>query len=279
MRMINKKEYISISQMAQIHHISRQTLIYYDHIGLLKPVYTDEHNYRYYSVYQIPYLREICFLKNLGIKLDDIKKNMKEHQPSKVIRLLSDQKEQIDKEIRDLNLKRCYLQQRINFYENVLERSTQLNKPKILNFPERKAVFVPFSLGEPLDRAHLHLTLMRTWDFLLQHEMLPSNGFGTYIKKDSIHKNDIFEGAGTFITLPYVDNMIENVMIMPAGNYICMTKYGMPYDDSHLHYLLEWMEQHNYEINGDIFDLCLLDTTFYEEAHKVDLCCIQIPIK
>ena len=40
---------ISISSMARLHSLSRQTLIHYDHINLFKPVEVDEKGYRYYS--------------------------------------------------------------------------------------------------------------------------------------------------------------------------------------------------------------------------------------
>lgn len=67
--------YISISEMAKLHGITRQTLIHYDNIDLFKPAKVDTNGYRYYCKHQIPYLREICFLKSLGISLKDIISN------------------------------------------------------------------------------------------------------------------------------------------------------------------------------------------------------------
>ena len=64
---------ITVSKMAEIHKISRQTLIFYDKINLFRPALVEENGYRYYSYTQIPYLREICFLKSVGVKLEDIK--------------------------------------------------------------------------------------------------------------------------------------------------------------------------------------------------------------
>lgn len=58
--------YISISEMAKLHGITRQTLIHYDSIDLFKPAKVDTNGYRYYCKHQIPYLREICFLKSRG---------------------------------------------------------------------------------------------------------------------------------------------------------------------------------------------------------------------
>ena len=45
----------------------------------------------------------------------------------------------------------------------------------------------------------------------------------------------------------------------PAGEYVCMYKYGMPYDTEHLEKLMQWLAKNNYELAGDIIDVCLLD--------------------
>jgi len=43
------ERYLSISQMAELHDVSRQTLIYYDKIGLFKPMHIDVNDYRFYN--------------------------------------------------------------------------------------------------------------------------------------------------------------------------------------------------------------------------------------
>ncbi len=83
---------ISISQMAKIHNISRQTLIYYDQMGIFKPAYIDEKGYRFYSEIQIPFLREICFLKSIGVKLKETEEYFDEREPKKVVSLLNRKK-------------------------------------------------------------------------------------------------------------------------------------------------------------------------------------------
>ena len=58
---------LTISEMARICRVSRQTLIYYDKNNIFKPVYTNKNGYRLYSIYQIPFLREICALKDKSL--------------------------------------------------------------------------------------------------------------------------------------------------------------------------------------------------------------------
>ena len=98
---INRK--LSISEMAQIHDISRQTLIYYDKIDLFKPEIIDDKNgYRYYSTLQIPQLREICFLRSIGMPLDDIRKNNAYNNSESTIELLESQYDKLNAEIEKL---------------------------------------------------------------------------------------------------------------------------------------------------------------------------------
>ncbi|EGT4207022.1 MerR family DNA-binding transcriptional regulator, partial [Clostridioides difficile] len=47
-----EKQYFTTGEFAKLCGISKQTLIFYDKIGIFSPEYKDKNNYRYYSVYQ-----------------------------------------------------------------------------------------------------------------------------------------------------------------------------------------------------------------------------------
>ena len=64
---------IKIGAFARLGQISVVTLRHYDEIGLLKPVTVDRFTgYRYYSVAQLPRLKRILALKDLGFSLEQI---------------------------------------------------------------------------------------------------------------------------------------------------------------------------------------------------------------
>ena len=68
------EDLFSIGELSRYQNISRQTLIFYDKIGLFCPAYVDPHNgYRYYSASQIDYLDTILIMKKIGFSLDEIK--------------------------------------------------------------------------------------------------------------------------------------------------------------------------------------------------------------
>ncbi len=54
--------------------VSIRTLHYYDEIGLLKPAYVGENNYRYYEEAELLQLQQILFYREIGFPLNDIKR-------------------------------------------------------------------------------------------------------------------------------------------------------------------------------------------------------------
>jgi Predicted transcriptional regulators len=274
------ENYISISKMASMHNISRQALIHYDHIHLFKPVYTNENGYRYYSVYQIPFLREICLMKNLGFSLEEIKEHFENRNTSSAYELMENKLAEVTNQIRELEKKRTYLEQRLEIYERLSVKIKNIGLPYIEWKPERQVIFVPFE-KEQMEKSFLHLTLMKAWNILAKHEMIPSKGFGALIRYPSICEGMPLKNAGSIINLPHakLEKDIENLYTIPEGEFAVMYKYGMPYDLEPLYKLLDWIEEHHFKVVGDIVDLCLLDTTFYDTGHNVDFCMLQVPIQ
>lgn len=268
--------FLTVSEIGKKYNISRQTLIYYDKIGLFKPSFIDSNGYRCYSVRQIPHLREIHFLKSLGISLQEIKNHFNERNVKKTEDLLESRRRAIDEEMAQLARKRAYLTQRLNLYSEHEQVHQKIGELFIRRFPARSVVFAPF--GKKPNKQELHLALWRCWQELEKYEMLMSSGFGTLIPAADLYTDQLFERAGSYIFLPYTEPDIQNVRVLPAGNYACMYKYGMPYEEEHIYKFIEMIKQRGYSIQGDIVDACILDTTFYREGMDKDLCMLQIRI-
>lgn len=64
----------SIKQLAELSGVSTRTLRFYDEIGLLKPSFIGENQYRYYEDEQVILLQQILFYRELDYSLKDIKK-------------------------------------------------------------------------------------------------------------------------------------------------------------------------------------------------------------
>jgi DNA-binding transcriptional MerR regulator/effector-binding domain-containing protein len=65
---------ITIGDFARLGRVSVRMLRHYDSIGLLVPVRTDPHTgYRYYDITQLPRLNRIVALKDLGLRLEQVR--------------------------------------------------------------------------------------------------------------------------------------------------------------------------------------------------------------
>ncbi len=270
--------FIAISEMAKLYGITRQTLIYYDEIDLFKPVRVDAKGYRYYSRRQIPYLREICFLKAMGISLEDVLEHFRDRNADKEIQLLQRQRAKVMREIVHLNKLREAITQRIGLYEESREAaSVQIKEPFLRTFGPRRVLFQTYVT--PINRENLHMTLMSLWRRVFQKEQVPCSGFGSLFGKDSVLAHQPLAGAGSYIELSLWNEDFPDSRLIPTGEYVCFYKYGMPYDTEYIDVLLDWINRNGYELCGDILDVCLLDTTFYKEQKELDYCMLQAPVR
>lgn len=79
----------TVKKLANLSGVSIRTLRFYDAIGLLKPAYYGENNYRYYSDEQILMLQQILFYRELGFPLSDIQRIINSDNFNKIDALIS----------------------------------------------------------------------------------------------------------------------------------------------------------------------------------------------
>ncbi len=103
----NKNEYLTTGEFAKFCGIPKHILFHYDQIKLFQPEIVKENGYRYYSFRQFDTFSIISALKMLGMPLKEIKKYMDERDPEKLVNLLEEKSNEVDKEIKKLkNTKR-----------------------------------------------------------------------------------------------------------------------------------------------------------------------------
>ena len=87
---MNKKIYMTTGEFARIMRITKETLFHYDEIGLFQPELTQPNGYRYYSIYQTEILDTILLLKDLGMPLKEIKQQLANRDPAKMLHILEE---------------------------------------------------------------------------------------------------------------------------------------------------------------------------------------------
>lgn len=82
----------TVKKLADLSGVSIRTLRFYDELGLLKPAYYGDNNYRYYEEAQLLMLQQILFFRELGFHLSDIQRIISSPDFDKVSTLESHRK-------------------------------------------------------------------------------------------------------------------------------------------------------------------------------------------
>ena len=279
----------AISEMASLFNVSRQTLIYYDKIGLFKPAVVNEKGYRFYSPTQIPLMRLICMLRDLGLELDEIDRLTSTFDIGEMTDHLRSRVQALDKQIAGLKSERASVQERLSFYDEAVYWREREGKPELKQFERRFVVFEEFPGDIGRGRSMLHPTLMRA---ILRMRTLtgtrPMRGWGAMLRREALHSDDPIAGAGSFAVLPRgAEELLPSdaaelaeigIEVLPEGTYLCMSRWGMPYEPEGIRAIVACMDEHALQPVGNAFDFRYLDTTSYDESHQEDFCCIQIPV-
>lgn len=101
----------SIGEAAKKLQISTRTLRYYDEKDLVRPAYTEENGYRFYSEEQIRQIELILFLKELGFSLKQIKMLIQdEHGSQSLELLLKEQSQENQRKIDEIRKKQAKIE-------------------------------------------------------------------------------------------------------------------------------------------------------------------------
>lgn len=86
--MTDKKEYYTAGELAKLFGIPKQTMFYYDKLGLLTPEFVAENGYRYYAMPQYLTLEIILFLRKLDISVPHIKEFLEHRSRDEILNIL-----------------------------------------------------------------------------------------------------------------------------------------------------------------------------------------------
>ena len=147
------KSLFSIGELARYQKISKQTLIFYDKIGLFRPAWVDPDNgYRYYSASQMDDLDTILMMKKIGFSLSEIRAHMENYDLESSLALFRGQLEVIDQKIQELRMIRSRVQNRCSQMESALARCRQDQEIQLEQAGEQALyccpVAPPYSLQE-----------------------------------------------------------------------------------------------------------------------------------
>ena len=100
----------STGEFAKHFGIKKDTLFYYDKIGLFSPEVVGDNGYRYYTASQIHTFRILLSLRELNFPIKVISEYFKKPSPEKLIKITSSQLKQIEQEMEKLTRIQAFIQ-------------------------------------------------------------------------------------------------------------------------------------------------------------------------
>ena len=131
-----KQSYFTAGELANIFGISKQTLLYYDRMGLFSPAFISENGYRHYSINQYMDLEIILRLRSLNMSIALIKQYLGNRSKEDFVDILESKRQESEKIIKE-NLEILKIIK--SFSANIsVEKEFPFNQPLLTWQEERK---------------------------------------------------------------------------------------------------------------------------------------------
>ena len=204
------KEYYTVGEFSAMFGLNKQTLQYYDSIGLFQPERRDAGSgRRYYAFDQVYKLAPIRYMRRLGYSLEQIEDYMASRAVGFTLDHLKERSRVLHRQWEELLAIETVIERKIQFVEESLARIADIDGVEVIRYPERR--YIDIGREERLYH-HDSFYFYPTIAFYEGEEKY----FGAYLYADPEDQ-----------ALPPVDEAI--VQTLPAGDYLCCYHKG-PYE-------------------------------------------------
>lgn len=269
------KIYLSTGELAKMLGVTKQTIIYYDNIGLISPVKRGEKEYRYYTLEQADELDSILTFRNLGVPINTLKEYLSVRNPEGCIGMLRKQKEKVDLEIEKLDRVRRKIEGRTRLLEQVIGVR---NFEKVEFSTEGKELYmIEPCTGE--DEKSIMQSFISICNRSKELQIDFENPVCNIITKEALMQGRYRKTAYFGIRIPedFKGDMV-NKFERPNGTY-ASTYHKGSYDTMHLSYerLIKDIKEKGYDVCGNAYEMDLLSTlTNADSDEYLKLISIQV---
>ena len=274
-----KDTLLKIGEMAELNHVSTQTLRLYAKNRLLEPEYLDpETGYRYYTLEQCAKLDLIRALKSCRLSLEQIAGILSLPSEELLLQALEEQTGVLTDEIYSLSVSRnnlCRIQKNLQ----ILNALPPFGRVFFEVVPERKidvqrTDFDFFELGyEGYEKMLRHMQ-----NYLHENQLPPSYfiNVGTIMERECFIKGT-YSSCSAFI---FVDNLYpdkNSVRTLPQNTYMSVVSDDIAMESMYAKQLFEEMQSNGMMPCGDY--LCEVLTQFPVHQTEKLIYKIQVPVQ
>ena len=267
------KDYYKIGEISKIYGIGRDSLMYYEEIGILNP-FRDSNGYRLYSISDIWKLNLIKELRILNFPMKTIKEYLENRNIKSTNEMLEKEIKLIDEKIEELISHKENIKKRLNAINETV-KNTAFDVIEVKYMKKRKALKLNANIKRDEDVDFLIQKLQKEYEN--RFNILGNNNIGAIFSLESINNNIYNEFNSVFC---FLDENEDVYNITFDENYYITMSYGGSYSKNkeYIKNMLEFCEEENYEVIGNPIEIYRIDI---HETGKVEefITEIQIPIK
>lgn len=270
---------LSIGQMAELNHVSEQTLRLYDKEGLLVPRCVDPvTGYRYYHIIQSAKLDLIQNMKVYGMTLRQIRSFLDSNDPAALRALLTEQADSIEERIRQLRRSQSAITRTLDNYRRY-EAMPRNGEIFLEYIPERRIFRYSCDVNYfDQDESGYEYMLRQMKTNLVANNMPLSyfTNIGTIIRREHLVPDALFSNE-VFLFVDE-DDSSQAMETLPAASYLCLCSDEFSMEAANVRRLLDYVQTRGCEIAGDYICEVVVDFPMLDFDRRRMFYKAQIPV-
>ena len=271
---------LSIGQMAELNHVSEQTLRLYGKEGLLVPRCVDPvTGYRYYHIIQSAKLDLIQNMKVYGMTLRQIRSFLDSNDPAALRALLSEQAASIEERIRQLRRSQSAITRTLDNYRRY-EAMPRNGEIFLEYIPERRIFRYSCDVNYfDQDESGYEYMLRQMKTNLVANNMPLSyfTNIGTIIRREHLVPDSLFSNE-VFLFVDE-DDSSQAMETLPAASYLCLCSDEFSMEATNVRRLLDYVQTRGCEIAGDYICEVVVDFPMLDFDRRRMFYKAQIPVR
>ena len=234
------KDYYKIGEISKIYGIGRDSLMYYEDIGILKP-FRDKNGYRMYKLSDIWRLNLIKELRSLNFPMKKIKEYLDDRNIESTKEILNTEISLIDEKIEEL----------LSYKENIMKRLDTISY-ELKNLKDEEFDFLIQKLQK---------------DYENRFAILGNNNIGSSFCLDKIKQGIYNEFKSVFCFLEDEEEIYN--IIFNEGYYLTLTYKGEYKNNKHhINKMFKYIEEKGYKIISDPIEIYKIDIHETEDINE-----------
>ena len=267
------KNYYKIGEISEMYDMSRDSLMYYEKLGILNPI-RDDNGYRLYSISDIWRLNLIKELKSLGFSFKMIKEYLDNRDIKSTVKLLNDGIHLLDDQILKLLRQKENMRKRMEAIENTY-KGNNLNSIELTYIKKRKGIILNGEIKRDEEFDLLIQRLQKNHDN--KFSILGNSNIGAVFEMNSLEEGITTDFKSVFCLLN--EGAEDFNIVFEEGYYVTLTYSGDYINNKeHIKNMFDFIEENNLIITGNPIEIYKID--IHETENKEEFITeIQIPIK